>query len=42
MSFIVSFFIISSFFYTLTLGLLVFSYLIRKMILKHKMLKGDK
>lgn len=42
LSFLINFFIIFSFFFTVTLGLLVLSYLIRKMIIKHIKLKGDK
>lgn len=40
LGFLISFFIYFSVFYTFLLGLLVLSYLIRKMILKHKALKG--
>lgn len=41
MSYVILFFMICSFLLTLTLGEFVLLYLIRKMVIKHKILKGD-
>lgn len=41
MTYVILFFMICSFLLTLTLGEFVLLYLIRKMIIKHKMFKGD-
>lgn len=42
MSYVVLFFMIASFFFTFTLGLLSVCYLIKKVALKHKSLEGKK
>lgn len=42
MTYVILFFMICSFLLTLTLGEFVLIYLIRKSIIEHKMLKGDK
>lgn len=41
MSYVILFFMTCSFLLTLTLGEFVLFYLIRKIIIKHKILKGD-